>query len=68
MFDDGTLLKSCQKEIYQLRKQLTEVFTNFDSAETFEEFSPSNYVVLLYCLSIDESRVKYLSAHARIGD
>ena len=47
VFDDGTLLKSCQKQICELRKQLTEVFTNFDSAETFEEFSPSNYVVFV---------------------
>ena len=50
MFDDGTLLKTYQKEICELRKQLTEVFTNFDSAKTFEEFSPSNYVVFVVLL------------------
>ena len=46
------LLKSYEKEIKfcEVRKQLTEVFTNFDSAETFEEFSPSNYVVFVVLL------------------
>ena len=50
MFDDGTLLRSCQKEICELRKQLTEVVTNSDLAETFEEFSSSNSVVFVSLL------------------
>ena len=47
VLEDGTLLKRYRKEICELKKQLTEVFTNFYLAETFGEFSPCNSVVFV---------------------
>ncbi|XP_044162684.1 uncharacterized protein LOC122947448 [Acropora millepora] len=60
VFDDETLLKSCQKEIYELRKQLTDGNNqvNFTSLLMFEFASPVKKIK--NCPEVNEVRPNWI--------